>query len=129
MQNLDEDVPMELNQKKIVELQEKLILIYKYVKQEKMYEKFFFKSEDVKNLFKGRNKLINELLEMDNYEEFLKTCIMELEELKEGYNKDLKVSLADIMEKQDFQLLYHKYGLKNLDDVDKLDLKNLMDYI
>lgn len=120
---------MELNQKKIVELQEKLILIYKYVKQEKMYEKFFFKSEDVKNLFKGRNKLINELLEMDNYEEFLKTCIMELEELKEGYNKDLKVSLADIMEKQDFQLLYHKYGLKNLDDVDKLDLKNLMDYI
>ena len=121
---------VDLNQNEIQELQEKLILIYKFINQERMYEKFFFEGLDIKKSFKMNNKLINKLLEMKDSEEFLETCIIELEELK---TKDMeiedKISLNDILNNQDFEDLYHKYDMKNPDDVDKLDINKLLDFI
>jgi hypothetical protein len=94
-----------------------------------MYEKFFFEGLDIKKSFKMNNKLINKLLEMKDSEEFLETCIIELEELK---TKDMeiedKISLNDILNNQDFEDLYHKYDMKNPDDVDKLDINKLLDF-
>ena len=120
---------VDLNQSEILELQEKLILIYKFINQERMYEKFFFEGLDIKKSFKMNNKLINKLLEMKDSEEFLETCIIELEELK---TKDMeiedKISLNDILNNQDFEDLYHKYDMKNPDDVDKLDINKLLDF-
>ncbi len=80
---------VDLNQNEIQELQEKLILIYKFINQERMYEKFFFEGLDTKKSFKTDNKLINKLLEMKDPEEFLETCIIELEELKTEKNIEL----------------------------------------
>jgi hypothetical protein len=118
---------VDLSKNEIQELQEKLILIYKYINQERMYEKFFFEGLDIKKSFKMNNKLINKLLEMKDSEEFLETCIIELEELK---TKDMeiedKISLNDILNNQDFEDLYHKYDMKNPDDVDKLDINKLL---
>jgi hypothetical protein len=120
---------VDLSKNEIQELQEKLILIYKYINQERMYEKFFFEGLDIKKSFKMNNKLINKLLEMKDSEEFLETCIIELEELK---TKDMeiedKISLNDILNNQDFEDLYHKYDMKNPDDVDKLDINKLLDF-
>ena len=120
---------VDLNQNEIQELQEKLILIYKFINQERMYEKFFFEGLDTKKSFKTDNKLINKLLEMKDSEEFLETCIIELEELKtEDVEIEDKISLNDILNNQDFEDLYHKYDMKNPDDVDKLDINKLLDF-
>lgn len=118
--------PMDLNQDELQQLQEKLILIYKFVKQEKMYQKFFFEGIEFEKSFKYKNKLINQLLEMENPEEFLKECILELEELKTGEKLEKKVSLIDVLEKQDLENLYYKYGVKDIYDVDKLDIKDVL---
>jgi hypothetical protein len=120
---------VDLSKNEIQELQEKLILIYKYINQERMYEKFFFEGLDIKKSFKMNNKLINKLLEMKDSEEFLETCIIELEELKtEDVEIEDKISLNDILNNQDFEDLYHKYDMKNPDDVDKLDINKLLDF-
>ncbi|MGA2677166.1 MAG: hypothetical protein ABSE83_09775 [Methanobacterium sp.] len=122
---------VDLNQNEIQELQEKLILIYKFINQERMYEKFFFEGLDTKKSFKTDNKLINKLLEMKDPEEFLETCIIELEELKTEKNIELEdnISLYNILEVQDFENLYNKYGMVDMDDVDKLDINKLLDFI
>jgi hypothetical protein len=120
---------VDLSKNEIQELQEKLILIYKYINQERMYEKFFFEGLDIKKSFKMNNKLINKLLEMKDSEEFLETFIIELEELKtEDVEIEDKISLNDILNNQDFEDLYHKYDMKNPDDVDKLDINKLLDF-
>ena len=122
---------VDLSKNEIQELQEKLILIYKYINQERMYEKFFFEGLDTKKSFKTDNKLINKLLEMKDPEEFLETCIIELEELKTEKNIELEdnISLYNILEVQDFENLYNKYGMVDMDDVDKLDINKLLDFI
>ena len=53
-----------LKKSELLELQEKLILIYKFINQERMYEKFFFEGLDIKKSYKTDNKLISKLLEM-----------------------------------------------------------------
>jgi len=105
------------------------MLIYKFIKQEKMFEKFFFEGLDVKNSFKRKNELINKLLEMEDSEEFLELCIIELEELKTDKKVENKFSFNDIIEEQDFEALHHKYGMNSPDDVDKLDIKDLMEFL
>lgn len=120
---------MDLNQKEIQELQEKLILIYKFIKQEKMFEKFFLEGIDVKKSSLRKNELINKLLEMDDAEEFLESCIMELEELKNKERRENELSFNDIIGELDFEDLHHKYGMASPDDVDKLDIKDLMRFL
>jgi hypothetical protein len=122
---------VDLNQSEILELQEKLVLIYKFINQERMYEKFFFEGFDIKKSFKTSNKLISKLLEMKDPEEFLETCVIELEELKNGAKKeyDFHNSFRDIVDELYTESLYHKYGMKDPNDVDKLDINKLLDFI
>jgi hypothetical protein len=121
---------VDLNQSEILELQEKLILIYKFINQERMYEKFFFEGFDIKKSFKTDNKLISKLLEMKDPEEFLETCVIELEELKNGEKIEYNIhnSFRDIVNELYTESLYHKYGMKDPDDVDKLDINKLLDF-
>jgi len=116
---------LRLNQEDLQELQEKLILIYKFIKQEKMYETFFLKGMESKRPFKYKNELINKLLKLDDADELLKSCIIEVEELKGEKHED-EITLADILEKQDIEVLHYKYGIKDIYDVDKLDITDLL---
>lgn len=118
---------MERKGKDLQELQEKLILIYKYVSQEKMYEKFFFKDSKHQRPYKYRNEMIEELINMDDSLEFLKTCILEVEELKKENHKD-EISFIDILDEQDTASLRAKYGLAKFKDVQDLDLSDLLKY-
>ncbi len=120
-----------LKKSELLELQEKLILIYKFINQERMYEKFFFEGLDIKKSYKTDNKLISKLLEMKDPEEFLETCVIELEELKTGEKIEHNVhnSFNDIIDELYTESLYHKYDMKDPDDVDKLNIHNLLDFI
>jgi uncharacterized protein YdiU (UPF0061 family) len=122
---------VDLKQNEVQELQEKLILIYKFINQERMYEKFFLEGLDIKKSFKTDNNLINRLLKMKDPEKFLETCIIELEELKTGEKMKNNVhnSFRYIVDELYTESLYPKFGMKDPDDVDKLDINKLLDYI
>lgn len=117
---------MDINQEELQELQEKLILIYKFIAQEKLYENFFFEESEIQRPYKYKNILVRRLLELEDPQDFLKTCIMEVEEIKGTKNKE-EIFFRDIMEDQDMEALFIKYGMDNLDDVEKLDLDILLE--
>jgi hypothetical protein len=116
---------MDISKEDLQELEEKLVLIYKFINQEKIYEKFFL-DDELPRPFKYQSNLINQLLELEDAEEFLKTCIIELEELKG--KKSAEISFQDVLAENDKDYLFLKYGLKDIYDVDKLDLDLLLEY-
>ncbi|HEY0196772.1 MAG TPA: hypothetical protein VGC02_04270 [Methanobacterium sp.] len=116
-----------MEEKDLQELQEKLVLIYKLVAQENLYKKFFFEGSNLQRPYKYKNKLIEELIQMDDSTDFLKTCIIEVKELK-GIKPENKISFIDILEEQDTESLFKKYGLGNIEDVQDLDLTVLLEY-
>lgn len=123
---------MELEKNEIIELQEKLILVYRFISQKKMFIKFFCEGLEVKQNFKDESGLITKLMEMEDGENLLKNCIIELESMKENineYNSFDPQEFHEFIIYQDYNYLYKKYGLKNLDDVDKLDLRTLLDHL
>lgn len=118
---------MDINQDDVQELQEKIILLYKLVKQEKMFKKFFFEGTPYHRPFRYKNRLINKLMELDDADEFLKKCIIELEEIK-GERSYEEISFTHILEEYDRDYLFSKYGLRDIYDVDKLNLDLLLEY-
>lgn len=118
---------MEIEEKDLEELQEKLILIYQYVNQEKLYERFFFEDSNLQRPYGYKNELIEELVKTDDSVDFIKTCILEVNELKEGKPQD-ETSFIDIIEEQDIASLLAKYGLAKLEDVQDLDFTDLLEY-
>ena len=119
---------MPKNPENLQQLQEVLILVYKFVQQEKLYENFFFEDSDFKRPYKYKNKLLNELLEMDDSLDFLKTCIIEVEAQIEEKPEE-EIDFIEILERYEIiELLLAKYGLSNLEEVDKLNAKLLLEY-
>lgn len=119
---------MDLDGKDLQELQEKLILIYKFINQEKLYEKFFFEGTEFQRPFKYRNNLINKLLKLEDADNFLKTCIIEVEELKGG-KPEKEISFENILAENDQEYLYIKYDIKDIYDVEKLDIEQLLKHL
>lgn len=115
---------MDLTKKEVKELQEQIIIIYKVIHQNNTFNTFYYKDIDV-NTPKSESNLINELNELDDAEETLKKCIVELEEIKENEKLEDKV-FYEIMAKYDLRELYEKYGIKEPRDLDKLDIKELL---
>jgi hypothetical protein len=105
------------------ELEEQLILLYRFVSQINSLKKFYYSGMDYKPVFKDDTGILTELVENEDSEEILKTCIMELEEDKG--NKDLK--FYEVLDSYDVEELYNKYELQDVVEVNKLDLKKLVD--
>jgi len=59
--------------------------------------------------------------------EFLKHVSWKLKNLK-GPKGMKKISFIDILEEQDTEVLFRKYGLEHLEDVQDLDLSALLEY-
>ena len=115
---------MDLSKKEVEELQEQIIIIYKIIHQNNTFNTFYFEDIDI-NTPKSESNLINELNELDDAEETLKKCIIELEEIKK--NERLEDNMFyDIMAEYDLRELYEKYGIKEPRDLDKLDIKELL---
>jgi hypothetical protein len=122
---------MHLAKDEIYELQEKLLLIYKFINQNKMYKELYYQGIEVKQKYEDDEGLINELIAMDGAEELLKNCILELEEMKKEKKFEKKGIIhtddkfQQIYSSQDWNFLYRLYEMKNLDDIGKLDFKLL----
>lgn len=116
---------MDLKPEDVQTLQEELILVYKFIKQNKMFKTFY--GEDLKPKNFKDNDVLGKLMEMEDAEDILKNCIIELEEIKNGEKIKKEIKLQDILDSQDMEFLYHKYGLKNVDDINKIDLKLLFE--
>jgi hypothetical protein len=122
---------MPLTKDEIYELQEELLLVYKFIYQNKMFKEFYYQGIEVKQEDKDDMGLINKLITMNGAEELLKNCVIELEEMKAGkvqsereINSDDK--FQEIFSSQDWNFLYKLYGMKNLDDIKKLDLELML---
>jgi hypothetical protein len=119
------------------ELQEKLIIIYKFISQDKLMRNFYFsgleKDMPSKNL--DENPLIKKLLQMDNSQDMIKECIMELDKLKPrkfGEEEDLegfKDKFDYIINKENIEYTCKKYGLRDCAEIEKLDIENLIELI
>ena len=118
---------MDLTKKEVEELQEQIIIIYKIIHQNNTFSTFFCGDMDV-SMPKSDSNLINEFDGLENAEEILKKCIVELEEIKR--NEKLADKLFyEIIARYDLKELYEKYGIKEPKDLDKLDIKELLNVL
>jgi hypothetical protein len=115
----------------IYELQEKLLLLYKFINQKKMFKEFYYQGIEVKQDYNDKIGLISKFMTINGAEELLKNCIIELEEMKgENVQSESEISsdekFQEIFGSQDWNFLYKLYGMKNLDDIKKIDLDLLL---
>lgn len=118
---------MDLTGKEIERLQEQTIIIYKAIIRNNSFKSFFYKGIDFKQP-KTASKILNKLNKIENPEELLKKCIVELEEIKENKKLEEKV-FYEIMKKHDLDSLNEKYDINKLEDLDKLDINELLESI
>lgn len=122
---------MELKKDELDDLEEQLILLYRFVVQNNTLKKFYYEGVDIKPSFKDETGILTELIKNEDSEEILKTCIMELEELK-GTEEEVKKEenevkkFHEVLDSYDIELLYKKYGMSGVEDVDKLNLEKIV---
>ena len=115
---------MDLTKKEVEQLQEQIIIIYKIIYQNNAFNSFFCEGIDVSQP-KSPSNLINKLNELQNAEDVLKRCIIELEEIKENKNFGDEI-FPEIMARYDLDMLHKKYGINEPRDIDKLKIKQLL---
>lgn len=117
---------MDLTKKEVEILQEMMILIYKLINQDKTFKSLYFKDTDIEKQYKTESHLINQLNKFEDPENLLRSCIMELEEVKEDKDVGSK-SFYEIMSKYRMRDLKGKFNVKNMEDIDKFEgvLKNI----
>jgi hypothetical protein len=121
----------------IIELQEKLIIIYKFISQKRLLNKFFFEGleDQIPSRDLSSNPMVKEIVEMDDSSQILRECILELEEInpsrfKEAYDiEDYEDLFQMILFKNNVESLCVKFGLKDCDEIEKLNINNLIEII
>ena len=122
---------MELKRDELEDLEEQLILLYRFIAQNNTLKKFYYEGLYIKPSFKDETGILTELIKNEDSEGILKTCIMELEESK-GTNEEVKKEekefkkFHEVLNSYDIELLYKKYGMSGVEDVDKLNLKKIV---
>ena len=121
---------MELKRDELEDLEEQLILLYRFVAQNNTLKKFYYEGLYIKPSFKDETGILTELYKNEDSEEILKTCIMELEELKgteeEVKKEDKELKFHEILDSYNTEILYKKYGMNGVEDVDKLNLEKII---
>lgn len=118
---------MDLTKKEVEELQEQIIIIYKVIHQDNTFNTFFYEDMDIK-MPKSESSLINEFNKLENAEEILQRCVVELEEIKKNEKLDDKV-FYEIIAGYDLNELYEKYNIEGPKDLDKLNIKELLEIL
>ena len=118
---------MDLTKKEVEELQEQIIILYKVIDQNNTFKSFYYQDMDVE-MPKSDSNLINELDELESADEILRKCIVELEEIKQNKKLEGK-KFYEIIAKHDLRDLHEKYGIKEPKDLDKLDIKELLNLL
>ena len=120
---------MKLTPKEIDELQEKLLIVHRFISQEKKFKNFYYQGIDVKRNLNDDQGMVSKLMELDDAEDLLKNCIMELEDMKRNRHSFTPVEFQEFLIDQDWKFLYKKYGMKTSEDVGKLDLEMFLELL
>lgn len=120
-----------------IELQQKLIILYKFVLQKKLYDKFYLrdslaiykkincKDNDNKNII--LDNVVQEILSMENCKKFLEECLIELEEIRPPtFDRDYGITIEYITSRRSIEYLAKSHGLKDSDDIFNLEIENLI---
>ncbi|MFY9638161.1 MAG: hypothetical protein WAK14_05085 [Methanobacterium sp.] len=122
---------MKSKRDELEDLEEQLVLLYRFVAQNNTLKKFYYEGVDVKPSFKDKTGILTELVNNEDSEEILMTCIMEIEESKKEIqdeeNKVIQRKFHEVLNSYDIQTLYKKYGMSGVDDVDKLDINRIIE--
>lgn len=121
----------------IIELQEKLILIYKYISQKRQLARFYYSGmeDQMPSRDLSSNPLVKKIVEMDDAENILKECILELENMlpakfKEDYDEEVfDNEFQYILIKNSLEALGMKYNMNDCDEIEKLNISNLVELI
>lgn len=120
---------MELSPREVEELQEKLLILHRFISQEKRFKNFYYQGIEVKENIHDDHGMVRKLMTMDDSENLLKNCIIELEWIRTGRESFTPEEFNEFLINQDWNLLYKKYGMKNIDDVGELDLESLLELL
>lgn len=104
------------------EMEEQLVLLYKFVSQYNALKKFYYEGVDIKPSFEDETGILNELVGNEDSEEVLKTCIIEVEEEKGSEN----IEFHEILDSYNMEELHKKYGMSGVEDIGKIDIKRLI---
>lgn len=121
----------------VVELQEKLFIIYKYISQQKSLKNFFYQGleDEMPKRDLSSNPIVKELIEMEDSMEILKECILELETMKPPkLRNDSGITDKDdlfhfLLIETDNEYLCMKYNLKDSNEIEKLNIEHLIELI
>ena len=119
---------VELTALEIEELQEKLLIIRRFISQEKGYKNFYYQGIDLEDK-KSPVGWLNKLLKLDDSEELLQNCIMELEDMKNNPRSFTPEEFHEFLIDQDWKFLYKKYGMETIEDVKKLDMERFSELL
>jgi hypothetical protein len=120
---------MKLTPKEVEELQEKLLIVHRFISQEKKFKNFYYPGIEVKEDINDDQGMVSKLMEFDDSEELLKNCIMELEDMKHNRQSFTTAEFHEFLIDQDWNFLYKKYGMKTSEDVGKLDLEMFLELL
>ncbi|MDD3985274.1 MAG: hypothetical protein PHY59_05190 [Methanobacterium sp.] len=112
---------MSFKKEELEDLEEQLVLLYRFVSQNNTLKKFYYEGVDIKPLFNDKTGILTGLVKNEESEEILKTCIMEIEDTKQEKLKEFH----EVLDSYDMEVLFKKYGMSGVEDVDKLDIKRL----
>ncbi|RJS48258.1 MAG: hypothetical protein CIT03_09030 [Methanobacterium sp.] len=121
-----------LTGKEALELQEKLIIIYKYISQERLMKKFYLDGleDSLTSPNMDSNLLVKKLIQKEDAPEILKESILALEEIKARFNISEKANdFENIINQKNLDYLCRRYGLKDCREIEKLDLSKLINAI
>ncbi|MEN6330259.1 MAG: hypothetical protein ABFC91_08215 [Methanobacteriaceae archaeon] len=104
-------------------VEEQILLIYRFAEEDRLFRKFYGTG-----LPTGDNQILYQILKMDDAEEILRSCLIELEEIITG-SRPSRMEFEEMIVNYDPSDTYRKFGLKGLGDVYKLDLEKLVELI
>ncbi len=121
----------------VVELQEKLFIIYKYISQQKSLKNFFYQGleNEMPKRDLSKNTMVKTLVETENSIKILKECILDLESMKppklrKSNNINNKNELFHVLLLEtNLEYLTMKYSLKDSDEIEKLNIEHLIELI
>ncbi|MEG3224683.1 MAG: hypothetical protein BME94_03910 [Methanobacteriales archaeon Met13] len=110
-----------MNAQEATEVEEPLILIYRFLEENRLFKKFYGTGLATKK----DNQILNRIIAEKDAEEIFRNCIMELEEIRTG-SKPSRGEFEEMIVSYDPSDSYRKYGMKGLGDIYKLDLKRII---
>ncbi|MDI6881557.1 MAG: hypothetical protein QMC86_01795 [Methanothermobacter sp.] len=109
-----------LNRIEAKELQDKLIILYKFISHQKHLKGFFDYAPPIKS------EAVRRLLKSPGSEEIIKEAILELERIINFRVEKSEDLFHHILNREDVEFIAKRYGMRDSWDLNKLDIEKLI---